>query len=107
MPSTHTVKVVERRYSNCLRLEWWAKEGSARNDHERRASQYDRKSDMAAIGAMARQACKGCHPAVPTGNPKWLTSPRESVDNRPDGRSLQVDLGCYSRAIPVADGIAR
>jgi hypothetical protein len=23
--------------------------------------------------------------AVPTGNPKWLTSPFESVDNRPDG----------------------
>jgi hypothetical protein len=22
--------------------------------------------------------------AVPTGNPKWLTSPFESVDNRPD-----------------------
>jgi hypothetical protein len=54
MPSTDTVKVVEQPYSNCLRLEWWAKEGSARNDHERRADQYDRKSDMAAIGAMAR-----------------------------------------------------
>jgi hypothetical protein len=54
MPSTDMVKVVERPYANCLRLEWWAKEGSARNDHERRADQYDRKSDMAAIGAMAQ-----------------------------------------------------
>ena len=53
MPSTDTVNVVERPYSNCLCLEWSVKEGSARNEHERPADQYDRKSDMAPIGAMA------------------------------------------------------
>jgi len=46
MPTTDAVKVVERQYSNRFRLEWWAKEGSARNDHERRADQYDRKSGI-------------------------------------------------------------
>ena len=43
-----------------------------------------------------------CQPQTQNG----LTSPRESVDSQPDGRSLRVDLECYSRAIPVADGIA-
>jgi hypothetical protein len=43
---------------------------------------------------------------VTTGNPKSMTSPCESVDSQPDGRSLRVDLACYSRAIPVADRIA-
>jgi hypothetical protein len=35
-----------------------------------------------------------------------LTSPRESVDCRPDGRYLRVDLVGYGQAIPVASGIA-
>jgi hypothetical protein len=43
---------------------------------------------------------------VPTGNPKRLTSSRESVDSQPDGRGLRVHLVRYSRAIPVAGGIA-
>ena len=44
--------------------------------------------------------------AVATGNSKRLTSTRQSVDSRPDGRSLRVDLVCYSWAIPVTGGIA-
>ena len=36
---------------------------------------------------------------VPTGNPKRLTLPLESVDSQPYGRSLTVDLVCHSRAI--------
>jgi hypothetical protein len=43
---------------------------------------------------------------VPAGNSKWLTPSRESVDSRADGRPLGVDLVRYSRAIPVAGGIA-
>jgi hypothetical protein len=34
---------------------------------------------------------------VPTGNQKWLTSFRESVDSRDDGRALRVHLMRYSR----------
>ena len=41
-----------------------------------------------------------------TGNPKPLTSSCESVDTQPDGRALRVHLVCYSRAIPVAGGVA-
>jgi hypothetical protein len=44
--------------------------------------------------------------AVPTENPKPLTSSCESVDTQPDGRALRVHLVCYSRAIPVAGGVA-
>jgi transposase-like protein len=43
---------------------------------------------------------------VPTGNPKRLTSSRESVDSQPDGRGLRVHLVRHSRAIPVAGGVA-
>jgi hypothetical protein len=66
MPSSDTMKVVDRASSNFRRLGWWAKEGPACNDHGRHADQYDWKSNMAAIGArstMACYACKGCHPA--------------------------------------------
>jgi hypothetical protein len=38
MPSSDTVKVVDRPQSK--RLEWWAKEGPACDDHERRPDQY-------------------------------------------------------------------
>jgi hypothetical protein len=38
---------------------------------------------------------------APIGNPKRLTSPTQSVDSRPDGRSLQLDLVCYSRLEPA------
>jgi len=54
MPSSDTVKVVDRPQSK--RLEWWAKEGPACNDHEWRADQYDRKSDMAATSARSTMA---------------------------------------------------
>jgi hypothetical protein len=43
---------------------------------------------------------------VPTGNSERLTSPCESDDNRPNGRSLRAYVVCYSRAIPVAGSIA-
>ena len=35
-----------------------------------------------------------------------LTSSRESLDSRPDGRALRVHLVRYSRAVPLAGGIA-
>jgi hypothetical protein len=44
----------------------------------------------------------------PLTDSKWVpkaTSPRESVDSRPDGRSMRLDLVCYSRAFPVVGGL--
>ena len=43
---------------------------------------------------------------VPIGNPEGMTSPGESGDNRPNGRSLRAYVVRYSRAVPVAGRIA-
>jgi hypothetical protein len=80
MPSSDTVRVFARPYSNCLRLEWWAKEG--RNDHERRADQYApvRGSEPLPLGPLSGSVYPDPHldpaltavPAGPLGEPAVL-----------------------------------